>query len=287
MSLKKFTRWIPDRIYISLVYYYHFKKLPNLRKPTTFNEKLQWLKLYDRKAEYTKLVDKYLVKEYVEKKIGKEHIIPTIGVWSNPDDIDFSALPNRFVLKWNHDSGSIVICDGKKFDEAKAVNSLKKGINSSGFWYGREWPYKNVEPKLIAEPYLEDFPGCGYLTDYKLHYFNGECKAIMVARNRFSENGLESDFYTPNWEHMQLARGHSHNSNHYEPKPENLNEMLSLGGILAKDYPFVRIDFYLVDSKLLFSEITFYPSSGFNPFSPPEWDYTFGKWLILPEHKGK
>ena len=282
--MKRITKIIPDKPYIMMVYYHHFKKFPNLRHPKTFNEKLQWLKLNDRRAEYTNLVDKYRVKEYVASMIGEEYIIPTLAVWSTPYEIEFSKLPEKYVLKWNHDSGSVVIHNGvNDLNEDETIKVLEKGINRSGYWYGREWPYKNVKPCIFAEKYMEDNNGSGELTDYKLHFFSGECKAIMVGKNRFGKNGLEDDFYTPDWKHFDFSRGYSRNSSTPTKKPMLLDKMIELGSVLAKKYPFVRVDFYLANDRIYFGEITFYPSSGFGRFHPDYWDDVFGEWIQLPK----
>lgn len=284
--LKKMMRILPDKLFLQVMYYYHFRKLADLRNPKTFNEKLQWLKLYNRDPSHTRMVDKYLAKAYVTEQIGSEHVIPMYGVWKCAEDIDFDALPNQFVLKCNNDAGGIIICkDKSKLDRKEAISFLNKKIRNNGYWYGREWPYKNVQPRIIAEQYMEDFDGKGDLTDYKLHFFSGECKAIMVGANRYSETGLDNDYYTPEWEHFDFTRGHSHNAPTRCERPEKLDEMIQLGKVLAKDYPFVRIDFYVINQKIYFGEITFFPASGFNPFHPDEWDEIFGSWIQLPINK--
>ena len=267
LGRRRLLKWMPDKTYIKLCYKAIYGKSLDLENPITFNEKLQWLKLYDRNPEYTILVDKYRVKEYIADTLGSEHLIKTIGVWKNANDISFDELPNAFVLKCNHDSAGIVICKDKNtLNKKNAIAKLEKCLKRNGFWFGREWPYKNVPPCIIAEPYKEDYKGKGELTDYKLHFFSGECKAIMVGQNRFGINGLENDFYTPEWEHFDLRRGHSHNSDELAPRPEQLPEMIRLGKILAKELPFVRIDFYIIDGEVYFGEFTLYPGSGFHPF---------------------
>ena len=170
---RKLSRLIPDRIYLQIVYFKHFRRFINFNNPKTFNEKIQWLKLNYRNEEYTKLVDKYRVKQYITKLIGEEYVIPTLGVWNNVDDIDFKSLLEKFVLKCNNDSGRIVICKNKKdFDEAKAKSFLKERLKNNGYWYGREWPYKNVKPCIIAEKYMEDSISKD-IKDYKFFCFNG------------------------------------------------------------------------------------------------------------------
>lgn len=257
-------------------------KTLHLEKPQTFNEKLQWLKLYDRRPEYTTMVDKHLVKTYVAERIGEQYIIPTIGVWDAPDEIDFDSLPNRFVLKCNHNSGlGMYICHDKSLMDIKEVKrGLKKGINQDYYLTSREWPYKNVQRKIIAEQYMEDTSGG--LIDYKVHCFNGEPKFILVCSDRFSSNGLTEDFVTPDWKRMAVKRPNIKISDVLMEKPAELDQILELAQKLSRNIPFVRVDFYIINHKVYFSEMTFFPASGLVPFEPEEWDNTFGSWLYLP-----
>lgn len=199
---RKLTRLIPDRIYLQIVYFRHFKKFIDFDNLKTFNEKIQWLKLNYRKEEYTNLVDKYRVKQYITKLIGEEYVIPTLGVWNNVDDIDFKSLPEKFVLKCNNDSGGIVICKNKKdFDEVKAKKFLKERLKNNGYWYGREWPYKNVEPCIIAEKYMEDSSSKD-LKDYKFFCFNGSMKFFKIDIDRFIEH--RANYYDKNGEMLEF-----------------------------------------------------------------------------------
>ena len=276
-------RYLPDKQYVQLQYFKHFKRLPNLLSPQTFNEKLQWLKLYDRRPEYTVMVDKYLVKDYVREKIGDHYIIPTIVAFDHAYEVDFKILPDKFVLKWNHDSGSVVVCkDKSKFDKESAIKQLSAAENGSkGYWYGREWPYKNVRPKLIAEQLLESD---GDLVDYKLMCFNGKVKCIFTCTRRFSKEGLRVTFYDLDWNIMPFTRNHPREESPMT-KPISLESMVSAAENLTKNIPFARIDFYEVDGRPYFGEITLYPGSGLEPFDPEEWDYTLGDWLKLPFEK--
>ena len=276
-----FLNVLPDKVYIRILYLYHFHRLPNLKNPQTFNEKLQWLKLHDRRPEYTMMVDKYLVKEYVAKIIGKEYIIPTIGVWDSVDDIDWNSLPKQFVLKWNHDSGSIVICkDKKNLDIETAKKQLRPGSKRSGYWYGREWPYKNVRPRIIAEQYMEDEDG--ELKDYKFFSFDGETKAMFVATDRFNKaEDTKFDFYDTEFNHMPFTNGHP-NASCQIKKPQNFDLMIQLASKLSKGYPHIRVDFYEVNGKVYFGELTLYHWSGFVPFNPSKYDKMFGDWIMLP-----
>lgn len=282
MGLGKITRILPDKLYLQLLYYKHFKKFINFKNPKTFNEKLQWLKLYNRNPEYTKMVDKYLVREYIAEKIGEEYLIPLLGVWDEPEEIDFSALPNQFVLKWNHDSGSVIICrDKTEFDEQKAVEKLKAMKSHNGFWYGREWPYKNVSPKITAEKYLTDFNGG--LRDYKFFIFNGEAKFLYISEGLENHQTAQISFYDFEGNEMKFHRSDFSPFSIPPIFPENLQEMKLLGEKLAKEIncPFVRVDFYSVAEKIYFSEITFFPCSGILPFEPKEWDLKLGKMINL------
>ena len=286
MNVKyEITKCIPDRLYIQLLFFRHLHKRINLEQPKAFNEKLQWLKLYDRNPEYTKMVDKYAVKQYVSEKIGSEFIIPTLGVWDNPEDINFSDLPDRFVLKWNHDSGSIVICTDKSIlDKREAVSRLKSRQKFSGFWYAREWPYKDVVPKVIAEKYIED--SSGYLNDYKLMCFNGKVRCSFVCTDRFSGDGLKVTFYDRSWNQMPFSR-HYPVSDMPVPRPKNYDALVHLAEKLSEGIPFVRVDFYDVNDRVYFGEMTFYPGSGLEEFDPEKWDYVLGSWLELPVNKLK
>ena len=255
----------------------------NLKQPEGFNEKLQWLKLFDQRDIYTVCADKHAVKEYVANIIGAEYIIPTLGVWDSPNDIDFQGLPDRFVLKCNHNSGlGMYICRNK--DEMNIHNvrhGLHKGLKQDYYLTGREWPYKNIPHKIIAEQYMED--SSGGLIDYKVHCFNGEPRFILVCSDRFSGNGLREDFLTIDWQRLPVKRPNIKISEALMEKPAELEEVLELSKKLAKGFPFVRVDFYIINHKVYFSEMTFFPASGFAAFEPDEWDTTFGSWLTLPE----
>lgn len=253
----------------------------NLEKPTSFNEKLQWLKLYDRNPEYTMMVDKIAVREFVRETIGQEYLIPCLGTWSDPADIDFDALPNRFVLKCNHNSGlGMYICKDKtKLNISRVKRNLQKGLAQNYYLTGREWPYKDVPPQIIAEAYMED--ANGRLDDYKFMCFNGQVKCCFVCTDRFSDKGLHITFFDPDWNVMPFERSYPAVKEGL-PKPSQYEKMVELAQTLSKGIPFVRVDFYEADGKIYFGEMTFYPGCGFEAFQPEQWDKTLGDWITLP-----
>ena len=259
------------------------KKL-DLENPQTFNEKLNWLKLYNHNPLYTTLVDKYAVKLWVSQQIGEKYIIPTIGVWERFDDIDFDALPKSFVLKTTHGGGNVgvVVCSDKEsLDKEATRNKLDRSMKISGYEKHREWPYKNVKRKIIAEELLVD-PNNVSLIDYKVHVFNGIPKFILVCKGRENKSTMTDDFFDSNWNLMKCNRPGHQNSENPIPKPEKLLEMLELAKKLANNIPFVRVDFYIVNNQIYFGEMTFFPAGGVKPFIPESWDSVFGGWLQLP-----
>ena len=273
----KISKLLPDWLYISLVYYKHFKHFPNIRNPKTFTEKLQWNKLYNRDPLFTVLVDKLLVKDYIAETIGEEYVIPTLKCWDNAYDIDLNELPNKFILKCNHDSHSKQLCmDKKSFDISKAKEELQKNLNQNAFWYGREWPYKNVSPKIFAERLLESPDGD--LKDYKVMCFNGKAKLIMLNANRFLGD-LEEAMYDLDWKKTDITQGYPSTKDY--PRPKNLDLMIHLSEVLAKDINHVRVDWYNIEGKLYFGEMTFFDGSGFVPFDNPEHDVLLGSWMKL------
>lgn len=258
----------------------------HLDNPVTYNEKQQWLKLFDRKPIYTLLVDKYLVKEYVAKKIGEEYIIPTIGVWEKPEDIDFSQLPQQFVLKCNHNSGlGMYICkDKNSMDRESVIAELRKGLSQDYYMWNREWPYKNVPRKIIAEKFMED-KNSGELRDYKFFCFDGEVRCLFIATDRSKgDHFTKFDFFDENFEHLPFTNGHP-NAEHLPEKPECFEEMKRVAAKLSKGIPSVRVDLYEIDGKVYFGELTLSHWGGFTPFNPNKWDYTFGAWITLPSVK--
>lgn len=279
-------KFIPDKPYLKIMYWVNMGKRLDLIHPSTYNEKLQWLKLYYRRDICTRLVDKYEVKKYVSEIIGTEYVVPNYGVWDKFDDIDFSKLPNQFVLKCTHDCGGLVICKNKEnLDIAKAKAKIEKCLKKNFYWMGREWPYKNVKPRIIAEEYLEDST-TQELRDYKFFTFNGKVRAMFIASDRQNPNtDTKFDFYDRDFCHLPFTNGHPNSENPIK-KPVTFNLMTNLAEQLSKDFPHVRVDFYEVDGKVYFGEMTFSHWSGFQPFKPEKWDQKFGEWLHLPEKKG-
>lgn len=282
MAAHKLLIWLPDKVYLKLIYRVNMRKPLNLKNPQTYNEKLQWLKLYNRRPEYTNLVDKYAVRDYVSKKIGTDYLIPLLGVWENVDKINFESLPEQFVLKCNHDSGGLIICkDKSSLDVQNAEKFLKKKLKRNYYWMSREWPYKNIKRKIIAEKYMVDESGYE-LKDYKFFCFDGECKAIFIASNRGVDTRF--DFFDREFNHLPFKNGHE-NADQPLKKPKILDEMIIIAEKLSVGIPQVRVDLYDVLGKIYFGEMTFFHWGGKKPFEPEEWDYTFGSWIKLPNKK--
>lgn len=273
---------INDKKYIEKIYKFTFGKKPNLENPKTFNEKLQWLKLYDKNPEYTKMVDKYEVRKYIKDTIGEEYLIPLIGVYSKFEEIDFNKLPNQFVIKCTHDSGSAVICKNKeKFNYKACRKKINKALKQNYFYAGREWPYKNVKPRIIIEEYINSKDKTE-LIDYKFMCFNGKVECSFVCLDRGSKEGLKVDFYDLEWKKMPFER-HYPNSDREIEKPKNYDLMINLAERLAQKMNFVRVDFYEVDGKIYFGELTFFPGSGFEEFRPEKYDTILGELLKMPK----
>lgn len=252
----------------------------NLKNPKTFNEKLQWLKLHDRNPEYTKMVDKYEVREYIKEKIGEEYLIPLIGVYDKFDDIDFDGLPNQFVIKCNHDSGGLIICkDKNRLDIETARKKINRSLKTNYYYSGREWPYKNVKPKILIEKYMED-SNKSDLIDYKLFCFNGIPKIVLVCSERFSSSNMCETWFDMNWKLIDMTES-GHRVDSTISKPKQLKKMVELSKKLSKNIPFIRVDWYEIGDKLYFGELTFYPASGFEKFEPKEWNKKIGDMLSI------
>ena len=271
--------WSDER-YLKLLFRTRIGHELDLENPKTFNEKLQWLKLHDRNPFYTKLVDKYEVKEWVAERIGGEYIVPTLGVWDSFDEIDFDSLPNKFVLKCTHDSGGLAICRDKlTFDREGARRKIGRSLSRNYFYGGREWPYKNVKPRIIAEEYL-DAAANGDLADYKMMCFGGKVQCAFTCTGR-GDDDLRVDFFDLDWNRLPFTR-HYPNSEIPVEAPSRLRDMVAMAENLAEGMPFVRVDFYEVSGELYFGEMTFYPGSGVEEFDPERWDNELGSWIHLP-----
>lgn len=281
--VKKILKLLPDKIYLQLMYFKHFKKFINFNNPKSFNEKIQWLKLNYRNVKFTDMADKYKVKQYISKMIGDEYVIPTLGVWDTPEKIEFNKLPEKFVLKCNNDSGGIVICKDKKnlnIEETKKF--LRTRLNNNGFWYGREWPYKNIKPCIIAEKYMEN-DGQNELVDYKFFCFNGEPKMVLVCSERFSSKNMCETYFDENWNLLNIVED-NHRIDKEQRIPQNFEKMKMISKKLSRGMPFVRIDFYEIMDKLYFGEITFFPASGLEKFKPKEWNYILGDMINIKDY---
>lgn len=269
-----------DEIYVRVEYFIVFGKRLRLKNPQTYSEKLQWLKLHEGDPIYTRMVDKAEAKKYVTEIIGEEYIIPTYGVWNHFDEIDFDKLPDLFVLKTTHDSGGVIICKDKKtLDKNAAKVKLEKSLKNDYYYTSKEWPYKNVVPRIIAEKYMED--ESGELCDYKLFCFDGKMKALFIATDRFT-SGEETkfDFFDENFNHLPFTNGHP-NATKPIKKPESFQQMKDLAEKLSQKIPHVRVDFYCTNGKIYFGELTFFHWGGFKRFEPEEWDFKFGEWFKL------
>lgn len=271
-----------DETYLKLYWKLSMDYPLNLENPQTFNEKLQWLKLHNRKEEYVTLVDKYAVKEYVAKQIGEKYVIPTIGKWDKPSDIEWDKLPNQFVLKTNHDGGGngIVVCkDKSKLNKRKALRELRHSFYRNTYLIGREWPYKKVKKCVFAEKYMEDSQ-LRELRDYKFYCFNGEPKVMLIALDRASGT-TKMNYYDMDFNQLDLHQGHPHTASPIE-KPKCFEEMKQIVTKLSQDMPTVRMDLYEVNGKVYFGEFTFFDSGGTGSFYPRKWDKIFGDWIELP-----
>lgn len=285
--VSNFLRWLPDAPYLKLLYRFKMGHRLDLKSPKTFTEKIQWLKLYNRKPEYTKMVDKYAVKEYVANLIGEEYIIPTLGVWNKPEDIDWDSLPNQFVLKTTHGGGGggVIICKDKAtFDKTTAIAKLKESMASDIYSGLREWPYKDVPKRIIAEKFMapEKSPDSvlksSELLDYKFFCFDGEPRFLYISDS--PSHSLA--FLNTDWTLTDFGRDDYHPLNIIPEKPENLEEMLAIARKLSVGIPHVRVDLYNIDKHIYFGELTLYTCSGYIPFNPKEYDGKLGDFLTLP-----
>lgn len=275
---------MPDKWFIQVQFKKRMGYKLNLNHPRSFNEKLQWLKLYNRKPEYSEMVDKYQVNQWVSDTIGPQYVIPTIAVFSSVDEIIIDNLPDQFVLKCTHDSGSVVICNNRSsFDLESSITFLNDRLHRCYYQQCREWPYRNVKPRIIAEPFMASGEESNDLIDYKFFCFDGVVKVMYVATDRHKlDEDVKFDFYDAEFNHLDIKQGHE-NAKKMPQKPRNFDLMKRLVSKLSKGIPQVRVDFYEVGRKVFFGEMTFFHFAGLAPFSPQEWDRILGDWIKLPD----
>ena len=271
---------LPDSVFVKIQYRSIMGKKLNLKKPKGFNEKLQWLKLHDRKPEYSIYADKYAVREFIKNTIGEEYLTKLYGVWDDSEDINFDILPQKFVIKGSHDSGSVIVCRDKAgINVDKVKSEMKKVLKKNNYYYGRDWPYKNIKPRIIAEEYLDN--GSAGLIDYKFYCFGGEPKFLYISQGLEDHKTAHITFYDLDGNRMPFQRADYPVFETDPMLPEKFSEMKEIAKKLASKVgaPFVRIDLYSVKQNIFFSEITFRPCSGYMRFTPPEWDEKVGELI--------
>ena len=290
--MNKFFRMVldmlPDKLYLDLQFYESFHRFPNWKNPKTFNEKIQWLKLYDRNPKYVSLVDKFAVKQIVAGKIGVEHIIPTIGVWDKAEDIEWDKLPDKFVLKTTHGGGNngVIVCKDKStLDKAAVIKRLSEGLKHDSAAYGREWVYRDVKRRIIAEQYIDPSPNVEDLPDYKWYCFNGEPKYCQVIQNRSTTETI--DFFDSEWNHQEFVGLNPAAVHATVPpsRPSNLDTQVKIARKLSKGMSYSRIDLYDTGDKTYFGEVTLFPNSGLGTFTPERYNELLGQLIVLPGEK--
>lgn len=277
-------RFIPSKLYVQIEYKSFMGKPLNLKEPKTYNEKIQWLKLYDQKPEYTRFVDKYEVRSFVAETIGEQYLIPLLGIYDSFDEIDFTSLPKEFVIKPTHSSGDIYRCKDKSAINAMELRKLVEAWMKHNYYFDhREWPYKNIKPRIVCEKYLVDESGTD-LSDYKFFCFHGEPQFINVISGR--EKDICLDSFDASFRHIPVVHAHKNNPKKIK-KPVGYEKMVELARILSKNFLHVRVDFYNVKGKIYFGELTFYPSAGLRGFEPESYDEAFGNLMVLPMEGAK
>ena len=278
-------KFLDDKTYIKLQYLNEMNRLPNLKNPKRFSEKMNWVKLYGRKKEYNMMVDKYEVRKYVAEKIGEEYLIPLLGVWDSWDEIDFDALPDEFVIKCTHDSGSVIVCKDKStFDFEKAKEKINRKLNQSLYDFAREWPYKDLKPRIIAEKFMKEADGSG-LKDYKFFCFNGEPTYLYISENLHDHAIATIDFYDIELNNTPFKRTDFKTSNKKIVPPPNYDKMVEFARIFSKDIPHLRVDFYDINGEIYFGELTFFTSAGYLKLDPEEWDLKLGEMMDISDMK--
>lgn len=272
-------KWWPDALWLKFIYRLKFHRRLNLKNPKTFNEKLNWEKIYDRNPLYTRLANKYKVKQYVREQIGDQYVVPCYGIWDCYDDIDFSKLPNQFVLKCTHDSGGMIICKDKSlFNKEEAKQKLERTFSNNFYWWTREWVYKNIKPQILADMFLDDHNG-NVLRDYKFWCFNG---VPIYMYCTIKAEDIYENFYDMNFTPVLIDHGFRRAKPEFS-KPECFELMKTLAGKLSQGIPFVRVDFFQVDGNVYFGEFTFYDWGGLRPFKDYNQDLELGKLIKLPK----
>ncbi len=281
--INEYWKTVEDEKYLKSIYFVNTRQKLNLEHPKSFNEKLQWLKLYDRKPEYNILVDKYEVKNYVASLIGEQYIIPTLGIWNKYEEIDFDSLPEKFALKCTHDSGSCIICNNKTLLDLKMVKEkITRCLSTNPYYATREWPYKDVKPRIIAEELLMDTSEKTIPSDYKFFCFSGEPKVIMtVVGGHDDETKVVRRMYDMNWNLLDIGLHGQESVKVAEVKPKGFNEMYQLARKLSQGFIHIRVDFYYVENKIYFGEMTFYHMSGYEIFKPDRWNDKLGEFIKL------
>lgn len=274
----KYTCILPDKMYLKKVYKARTGRKLNLRNPKTFTEKSNWLKLYDRNPVYTIMADKYKAREYIAEKVGEEYLVPLLGVWDSPDEIDFDSLPDQFVLKCNHDNGVIICKDKAQLDIEKVKKELSERLKRDYYKKLREWPYKNIPRKIICEKYMKPCKNENEI-DYKLLCFNGKVKIIALYKDRFL-GSLKEDYYTKEWKYIKILD--KIGAGDVYPKPEFLDEIIKIAEVLAEGATFLRVDFNNWQDLLSVGELTFFPHGGMLLFLE-SWETKLGSWIQLPK----
>lgn len=286
-SFLKIAHFLPDKLHLKILFRFEMRQKLNLNDPQTFCEKLQWLKLYNRRPEYTKMVDKLLAKEYVAQKIGIDHIIPVLATWNTPEEIDFDKLPGKFVLKTTHGGGSggVFICsDKKQLDRRKVVDFMRRAMQQDIYKSRVEWPYKDVKKRIFAEQYMVDDSG-NELKDYKILCFNGKPTYVEVDSGRYGNH--IRNIYDTQWNVQPIAIGYKNDLSVHFERPTRLEEMVEYARIFSEGIPFLRTDFYVINDKIYFGELTFFQRSGMTPFTPADMDYKLGEMINLPQRYTK
>ncbi|MBQ2724510.1 MAG: glycosyl transferase [Clostridia bacterium] len=276
-----YTSLLPDRIYIERLYFKKYGEKLNIRNPHTYIEKINWLKLYDRRDKYTQMVDKYEVRDFVERMIGEDYLIPLLGCWDSVEDIDFSKLPEKFVLKCNHDNGVIIVKDKSNLDITSVKNELNYRMKRDYYKKRREWPYKNVKRKIICEKLIETEDN-RVLPEYKFYCFNGEAKIFYVSSGTIDD--LRFDFYDINFNHLPIVASKPNSTNTIS-RPQEFEKMIEIAEKLSVGIPTVRVDLYNVNGKVYFGEMTFSSGGGLRKLAPLEWEEKLGEWTVLPSRK--